>query len=134
MTRPRILQPPHWPRPSGYANGIAAEGITIFLGGQIGWNEHGQFAEGMAAQVAQALRNIVTVLAEAGAEPTDLVRLTWYVADMDAYRNNLAPIGEAYRSVLGRHYPVMSVVEVRRLVEKAALVEIEATAVLPRPG
>ena len=126
----RILQPPHWPRPSGYANGIAAQGETVFVGGQIGRDQHGRFADGLAAQVEQALRNILCVLAEAGGAAADIVRLTWFVTDMDAYREGLGPIGEAYRRVMGRHFPVMSVVEVTRLVERAALVEIEATAVL----
>ncbi|HEX4262295.1 MAG TPA: RidA family protein [Acetobacteraceae bacterium] len=134
MTAHRILQPPHWPRPSGYANGIAARGETVFLGGQIGWDAEKKFAEGMAAQVGQALRNIVTVLAEAGGEPADIVRLTWFVTDLDAYRAATGAIGEAYRRVMGRHFPVMSVVEVRGLVEPGALVEIEATAVLPAAG
>jgi enamine deaminase RidA (YjgF/YER057c/UK114 family) len=129
MSGHRVLQPAAWPRPSGYANGIAARGETIFLGGQIGWDCAGRFAEGMAAQVEQALRNIVAVLAEAGAGPADVVRLVWYVTDMDAYRGSLKPIGAAYRAVMGKHFPVMSVVEVKRLVEREALVEIEATAV-----
>lgn len=134
MTGRRILQPPDWPRPSGYANGIAAQGKMVFVGGQIGWDRHGRFADGMAAQVEQALRNILCVLAEAGGEPADIVRLTWFVTDMDAYRDRLGPIGEAYRRVMGRQFPVMSVVEVTRLVERAALVEIEATAVLAARG
>jgi enamine deaminase RidA (YjgF/YER057c/UK114 family) len=134
MSGHRNLQPPHWPRPSGYANGIAARGETVFVGGQIGWDQHGRFADGIAAQVEQALRNILCVLAEAGGEPADIVRLTWFVTDMDAYRDGLGPIGEAYRRVMGRQFPVMSVVEVTRLVERAALVEIEATAVLAARG
>ena len=129
MSAHRVLHPADWPRPSGYANGIAAQGETIFLGGQIGWDAAGNFAEGLPAQVEQALRNIAAVLAEAGAGPTDIVRLVWYVTDMEAYRGNLKPIGAAYRRVLGRHFPVMSVVEVKGLVERRALVEIEATAV-----
>lgn len=129
MSQHRVLQPADWPRPSGYANGIAAQGETIFLGGQIGWDASGCFADGLPAQVEQALRNIVAVLAEARAEPRDIVRLVWYVTDMESYRGNLKPIGSAYRRVLGRHFPVMSVVEVKGLVERDALVEIEATAV-----
>jgi enamine deaminase RidA (YjgF/YER057c/UK114 family) len=108
---------------------MMAEGATIFLGGQIGWDAEGRFADGIAAQAEQALRNIVAVLAEAGGEPADVVRLTWYVTDMDAYRKNREPIGAAYRRVMGRHFPAMSVVGVSCLVERAALVEIEATAV-----
>lgn len=129
MSPHRVLQPADWPRPSGYANGIAAQGETIFLGGQIGWDASGKFAEGLPAQVEQALRNILAVLGEAGAEAADIVRLVWYVTDMELYRSGLRPIGSAYRRVLGRHFPVMSVVEVKSLVEPAALVEIEATAV-----
>jgi len=129
MSAHGILQPPDWPRPSGYANGILAEGAAIYLGGQIGWNAAGQFATGLPAQVEQALSNILAVLAEAGAGPTDIVRLVWYVTDMPSYRNDLKAIGSAYRRVLGRHFPVMSVVEVKSLVEPEALVEIEATAV-----
>jgi enamine deaminase RidA (YjgF/YER057c/UK114 family) len=129
MSTHRVLQPAEWPRPSGYANGIAAQGETIFLGGQIGWDCTGKFAEGMAAQVGQALRNVVAVLAEADAGPADVVRLVWYVTDMEAYRGNLKAIGAAYRAVMGKHFPVMSVVEVKGLVERTALVEIEATAV-----
>ena len=131
-TGPRVLQPPSWPRPRGYANGIVADGETIFLAGQVGWDAQGHFALGMADQVAQALRNIVVLLTEAGAEPRHLVRLTWFVTDLAAYRANLAPIGAAWREVIGRHYPAMSVIGVSQLVEPDALVEIEATAVLPR--
>jgi len=130
-TGQRVLQPAAWPRPRGYANGIAAAGETIFLAGQIGWDAEGHFAEGMTNQVGQALANIVTLLAEAGAEPQHLVRLTWFVTDLRAYRDNQLTIGSAYRRVIGRHFPVMSVIGVAQLVEPAALVEIEATAVLP---
>ncbi len=126
----RILQPPGWPKPSGYANGIAASGETVFVGGQIGWNARGEFAEGLAGQVGQALQNIAEVLAEAGGGPADIVRLTWFVCDVDDYSANLPAIGRAYRTVMGRHFPVMSVLAVVRLVEPLALVEIEATAVL----
>ncbi len=131
MSAQIILHPPQWPRPSGYANGILAEGAIICLGGQIGWNAEGHFAEGLPAQVEQALSNIVCVLTEATAAPTDIVRLVWYVTDMASYRSNLKPIGDAYRRVLGRHFPAMSVVEVKSLVEPDALIEIEATAVKP---
>ena len=128
----RVLQPPGWPRPRGYANGIVASGETIFLAGQIGWDAEGRFADGMTGQVRQALANIVTLLTEAGASPRHLVRLTWYVTDLQAYRDNLPAIGEAWRGVIGRHFPTMSVIGVSELVEPAALVEIEAIAVLPR--
>ena len=125
----RQLQPPGWPRPKGYSNGIAATGETIFVGGQIGWDETGAFAEGLAAQIERTLANIVAVLAEAGAGPADITRLTWYLVDIDDYMARQAEIGAAYRRVIGRHFPVMAVVQVVRLVERRALVEIEATAV-----
>ena len=128
----RVLQPRSWARPRGYANGIAVAGETIFLAGQVGWDAHGRFPNGLSDQVGQALANIATLLAEAGAAPRHLVRLTWYVTDVAAYRANLAAVGVAYRAVMGRHYPTMSVIGVAQLVEPEALVEIEATAVLPR--
>ena len=130
-TGQRVLQPPAWGRPRGYANGIIAQGEMIFLAGQVGWDAYGQFAGGMAGQVGQALENIVTLLAQAGAEPRHIVRLTWFVTDLRGYREAQAEIGAAYRRVIGKHFPVMSVIGVSELVEAAALVEIEATAVLP---
>jgi enamine deaminase RidA (YjgF/YER057c/UK114 family) len=127
-----ILQPSEWARPKGYANGIAARGRMIFIAGQIGWDSNGQFtSDHLADQVKQALRNIVRVLAEGQADPRHLVRLTWYVVSREAYLREAREIGAAYREVLGRHFPAMSVVEVKGLVEKRALVEIEATAVVP---
>ncbi len=129
----RILQPESWPRPRGYVNGITAAGETIFLAGQIGWDANGHFAQGLAAQTRQALANIVTLLAEAGAGPQHIVRLTWYVTDLQAYRTSLSEIGAAYRAIMGKHFPTMSVIGVAELVEHQALVEIEATAVVPRP-
>jgi len=127
-----VLQPPGWPRPRGYSNGICTRGRQIFVAGQIGWDAALQFpAGGMAAQVAQALRNIVTVLAEADARPEHVVRLTWYLTSREEYLAELPAIGEAYRAVMGKHFPVMSVVEVAALIESAAKVEIEATAVIP---
>ncbi len=127
----RVLQPAGWPRPSGYSNGIIANGPTVFLAGQIGWDAvTGRLAEGMAAQVEQTLRNIVSILAEAGAEPTAIVRLTWFVTDMRRYRDEVKAIGQGYRRVMGKHFPAMSVIGVHCLVEQDALVEIEATAVL----
>jgi enamine deaminase RidA (YjgF/YER057c/UK114 family) len=132
MSIGRTLQPEGWPRPRGYVNGIAAEGETVWIAGQIGWDETGRFAAGLASQVEQALRNIVAVLAAAGAGPEHLVRLTWYLVDIADYEARLADVGEAYRRVLGKHFPTMTVVQVVRLVERQALVEIEATAVLPR--
>jgi enamine deaminase RidA (YjgF/YER057c/UK114 family) len=130
MSGLRILQPPGWPRPRGYANGMVGSGRLVFVAGQIGWDATGRFADGLAAQVEQALRNIVTVLAEAGAGPSDVARLTWYVVDAEDYTRSLRAVGEAYGRVLGRHFPTMSVVQVGRLVEAAALVEIEATALV----
>src|SRR5271163_3474382 len=127
-TGQRVLQPESWARPRGYANGIVAGGDTIFLAGQVGWDAQGHFADGMAGQVDQALTNIVTLLAEAGAEPQHLVRLTWYVTDLRAYREDQVAIGTAYRRIIGKHFPTMSVIGVLQLVEPAALVEIEATA------
>lgn len=127
----RILQPAPWPRPSGYSNGIIAEGTVVVLAGQIGWDAvTGQLADGMAAQVERALRNIVTLLAEAHAGPENIVRLTWFVTDMEQYRRDVKAIGQGYRRVMGKHFPVMSVIGVSSLVERDALVEIEATAVM----
>jgi enamine deaminase RidA (YjgF/YER057c/UK114 family) len=128
----KALQPPGWPRPRGYANGVMAEGRLVFTAGMIGWDETGAFADGLAGQVGQALRNIVAVLAEAGAEPSDVARLTWYVTSRAEYLARQREIGAAYREVMGGHYPAMAVVEVSALVEERALVEIEATAVLPQ--
>ena len=127
----RVLQPAGWPRPKGYANGIQAEGRQIFVAGQIGWDEQQQFSEGLAAQVRQTLKNIVAVLNEAAAKPEHIVRLTWYVTSRDEYYAELPQIGQAYREVLGRHFPVMAVVQVVSLMEPKAKVEIEATAVIP---
>jgi enamine deaminase RidA (YjgF/YER057c/UK114 family) len=126
----RRLQPPGWPEPRGYANGIEASGRLVFVGGQVGWNERGEFAAGLPAQVGQALRNIVAVLAEADAGPERIARLTWYVTSRDEYLAGLKEIGAAYREVMGRHFPAMAVVEVTALVEAEAKVEIEATAVI----
>jgi enamine deaminase RidA (YjgF/YER057c/UK114 family) len=129
------LQPEGWKQPSGYANGMVAEGKMVFLAGQVGWNENEVFeAVGFAAQVEQALRNIVTVLAEAGARPEHLVRLTWFVTDKSEYLDEIREVGAAYRRVIGRHFPAMSLVEVSGLIEEGARVEIEATAVLPGPS
>jgi enamine deaminase RidA (YjgF/YER057c/UK114 family) len=126
----RFLQPPGWPAPRGYANGIEASGRLVFVGGQIGWDASGTFASGLAAQVRQTLSNIVAVLAEAGAGPEHVVRLTWYVVDRSDYLACQKEIGAAYRAVMGKHFPAMAVVQVAALVEADALVEIEATAVI----
>jgi enamine deaminase RidA (YjgF/YER057c/UK114 family) len=128
----KTLQPAEWARPKGYANGMAARGQMIFISGQIGWDADGQFSsDDLTGQVAQALRNIVRILTEARAEPRHLVRLTWYVLSRDAYVREARDIGAAYRAIVGKHFPAMSVVEVSGLVEQRALVEIEATAVIP---
>jgi enamine deaminase RidA (YjgF/YER057c/UK114 family) len=127
----RFLQPPGWPRPRGYANGVEAEGRLVFVGGMIGWDAAGEFAgDDLPSQVGQALRNIVAVLEEAGGGPENVARLTWYVTDRDEYLAAQAEIGAAYREVMGRHFPAMAVVAVTALVEARAKVEIEATAVL----
>jgi enamine deaminase RidA (YjgF/YER057c/UK114 family) len=126
-----VLQPPQWPRARGYANGVKARGSVIVTAGHVGWNEKGEFADGLVAQVAQTLANIASVLEAGGAGPEHLVRLTWYVTDVADYRARQAEIGKVYREVIGRHFPAMAVVEVSALVEPEALVEIEAMAVLP---
>ena len=127
----KVLQPEQWPRPKGYACGIAASGTSLFVSGQIGWDERGRFtADDIAGQVRQALLNIVAILAEAGARAEHIVRLTWYVTDKREYLDAQREIGEAYREVMGRHFPAMSVVEVSGLLEDGAKVEIEATAVI----
>ncbi len=128
----KILQPAGWARPKGYANGIAASGTQVFIAGQIGWDADQKLTEQtLAGQVGIALRNIVRVLEEAGGRPEHLVRLTWFVTSRREYLHEVTAIGAAYRAVLGRHFPVMSVVEVAGLIESQAKVEIEATAVLP---
>jgi len=126
----RILQPPGWPRPKGYANGIAASGRMVFASGMVGWDAHGVFADGFAAQAEQALRNALAVLAEGGAGPRDIVRMTWYVVDRDEYVGAGKALGQAYRTVMGDHYPAMTAVAVTALMEPAARVEIEVTAVV----
>ena len=129
---PRILQPSGWPAPKGYANGMAAEGRLVVTGGIIGWDVHGHLADDFVTQVRQTLRNISAILGEGGARPEHLVRMTWYVIDMEEYLASLKPLGEVYREIFGARYPAMALVQVVRLVEKAAKVEIEATAVVPR--
>jgi enamine deaminase RidA (YjgF/YER057c/UK114 family) len=127
-----VLQPQGWARPRGYSNGMVARGRQIYLAGQVGWDANGRFASPrLADQVRQALLNIVAILAEAGAAPQHVVRLTWYVTHREEYYEQLSEIGAAYREVMGRHFPTMSVVQVVALMEKEARVEIEATAVLP---
>ena len=126
------LQPEGWPRPKGYSNGIAAQGRQVFIAGQVGWDSEGRFASPkLAGQVKKALENIIAVLAAAQGGPEHIVRLTWYVTSRDEYHAELPEIGAAYRAVMGKHFPVMSVVQVVALMEKDAKVEIEATAVVP---
>ena len=126
----RALEPPGWPRARGYAHGIEASGRLVFTAGQIGWDPSGSFAPDFAGQVRQALENVVVVLAEAGARPEHVVRLTWYVTSREEYLGAQKEIGAAYRDVMGRHFPAMAVVIVAGLVEAQAKVEIEATAVV----
>src|SRR5262245_47573406 len=128
----KVLQPPTWARPKGYANGIAAKGSMIFLSGMVGWNAQGEFlAMDFAGQVRQALQNIIDVLNEAKARPEHIVRMNWYVVDSNEYLGASQEIGVIYRELMGRHYPAMTLVEVSGLLEAQARVEIEVTAVLP---
>lgn len=133
MTSPHhFLHPKSWKPAKGYANGVAARGRMVFVGGMVGWNGDQQFeSDDLVAQTEQVLRNIVAVLAEAGAGPEHLVRLTWYVTSRTEYLAALPELGKAYRAVLGRHFPAMALVQVVALVEDRAKVEIEATAVIP---
>ena len=127
-----FLQPPGWAAPKGYSNGVSTRGRQVYLAGQIGWNESQQLVSTrFSVQLRQALQNIMVLLAQAGARPEHLVRLTWFVTNLDEYRAEQQEIGAAYRNVIGRHYPPMSVVQVVSLVEQGAKVEIEATAVVP---
>ena len=127
----RVLQPADWAKPKGYANGIEATGRQIFVGGQIGWDAEQRFvADDFVGQARQALANIVAVLAEADAGPEHIVRLTWYVVDMDEYNACQRDLGRAYRDVIGQHYPAMALIQVVRLAEPKARVEVEATAVI----
>src|ERR1700676_2866208 len=129
---PQILQPSGWPMPKGYANGMAADGRLVVTGGVIGWDTEGHLAPDFISQVRQTLSNIAAILSEGGAGPEHLVRLTWYVVDIEEYLVSLKTLGQIYREIFGAHYPAMALVQVVRLVEKAAKVEIEATAVVPR--
>ena len=129
----RVLQPPTWPRPKGYANGVAARGLQVFVSGQVGWNDQGAFdALDFVGQTRQALRNVVAVLAEAGARPEHVVRMTWYVVDKQEYLAAGRELGGVYREFFGRHYPAMTAVAVAGLIEDRARVELEVTAVLPQ--
>jgi enamine deaminase RidA (YjgF/YER057c/UK114 family) len=132
MTTHTILQPAGWVKPKGYANGVAAQGRFVFVGGQIGWNGQSEFeTDDFVGQVRQALQNVVDVLAEAGAKPEHVTSLTWYLTDKKEYLGNLAGVGKAYREIMGRNFPAMAVVEVTALVEDRAKVEIQAMAVVP---
>ena len=127
-----FLHPPGWTAPKGYSNGVSTRGRQIYLAGQIGWNESQQLVSTrFSVQLRQALQNIVVLLAQGGGRPEHLVRLTWFVTNLDEYRAEQKELGAAYRDVIGRHYPPMSVVQVVALVEPGAKVEIEATAVVP---
>ncbi|MGM9425916.1 RidA family protein [Hydrogenophaga sp. MI9] len=128
----QFLQPPGWATPKGYANGVAAKGTLVFVGGQIGWNGEQQFeSDDFIAQTKQALQNVHAVLACAGAGPEHMVRMTWYITDRDEYNTRLRELGTVYREVMGKCFPAMTCVEVSRLVESRAKVEIEVTAVVP---
>ena len=129
---PQVLQPSGWPMPKGYANGMAADGRLVVTGGVIGWDTQNRLAPEFIGQVRQTLSNIAAILAEGGAKPEHLVRLTWYVVDIEEYLASLKDLGRIYREIFGTHYPAMALVQVVRLVEEAARVEIEATAVVPR--
>lgn len=127
-----LLHPNNWRAPKGYANGVAAAGTTLYTGGLIGWDEQQEFqTDDFVEQVAQTLSNVVAVLEAGGARPEYLVRMTWYITDKSAYLENLKGIGQAYRRIIGKHYPAMAMVQVVALMEDRAHVEIEATAVLP---
>lgn len=126
------LQPPTWAPPKGYSNGLLCEGKLLFVAGQIGWDAQQQLvSRDFADQTAQALRNIVAILKEGGAQPQHIVRMTWYVTDKQAYLAAQTAIGVAYREIIGRHFPAMTLVQIVDLLETGALVEIEATAVIP---
>lgn len=126
-----ILLPHGWKRPKGYSNGISAKGRLIFVSGQVGWNEEEVFvAKSMPDQVRQTLENTLAVLAEGGAGPKDIVRMTWYVTSKQAYLDSLPEIGQAYKELIGKNFPAMALIEVKGLLEDEALVEIETTAVV----
>ena len=132
----RTLLPPGWPRPKGYANGVLAEGHTVWTGGVVGWDVEERFPDAdLAGQFRRVLENTCAILAEAGAGPEHVVRMTWYITDRDEYLAQLPAIGAAYREVMGRNYPAMAVVQVTALMEAEAKIEIETTAVIPsEPG
>jgi enamine deaminase RidA (YjgF/YER057c/UK114 family) len=129
----QILQPPGWPRAKGYSNGIAVEGKMVFVAGEIGWNPVTEKIEvdSFAGQLKQALENTVAILAEAGAKPEHIVRMTWFITDKKEYLASLREVGAAYRDVIGKHYPVMAAIEIKGLMEPGAKIEIETTAIIP---
>ena len=128
----KCLHPAHWPRPKGYSNGVVANGRTIFISGMIGWDAQGKMvSRDFVGQVRQILRNIVEVLSEANAKPENVVRMNWYVLDKKEYVDSYRQLGIVYREIFGGHYPAMTAVEVSSLIEDAARVEIEVTAVIP---
>ena len=128
----QILQPPDWPRPKGYSNGIAAQGKMVFVAGQIGWDRNEYIlSDNLAEQVRQTLLNTVAVLAEAGARPEHVTRMTWYILDKQEYQSSLKDIGRVYRDIMGSNYPAMAMLQVSALIEEQAKVEIETTAVIP---
>jgi enamine deaminase RidA (YjgF/YER057c/UK114 family) len=127
----KVLHPQGWPRPKGYANGIAARGEMVFLAGVVGWDAEERFPSGLVAQFRQALENIVAILAEGGAKPEHVVRMTWYITSRDDYLAHGREIGAVYREIMGKHFPVMAVVQVVALMDAAAEIEIEVTAVIP---
>jgi enamine deaminase RidA (YjgF/YER057c/UK114 family) len=133
LSLPGVLQPDGWPRPSGYSNGVLAQGRQVFIAGQVGWDPRsGKFASArLADQAAQALRNVLAVLAQAQGGPEHIARMTWYLTSRSEYIAQLEEIGTAYRQVMGKHFPAMTAIEVTALMEAQAKVEIEATAVIP---
>ena len=127
-----ILQPPNWPQPKGYSNGIVARGNMVFLAGMVGWNEKEEFEnKDFTGQARQALKNIVAVLHEAGAKPKHIVRMTWYLVDLDEYTASMKELGQIYQQEIGKVFPAMTGIKVGGLVEKEAKLEIEVTAVIP---
>ncbi|MDE0253537.1 MAG: RidA family protein [Rhodospirillaceae bacterium] len=129
----QILQPPGWPRAKGYSNGVAAKGTLVFVAGEIGWDPVTErvVSDDFTAQFRQALENTVAILKEANARPDHIVRMTWFITDKKAYLDDARAVGQAWRDVIGRHYPAMAVIEVKGLMEPGAMVEIETTAVIP---
>jgi enamine deaminase RidA (YjgF/YER057c/UK114 family) len=127
-----FLQPPGWARPKGYSNGVVCKGRMVFVAGQVGWDEQEKFrTDDLVGQVRQSLTNIVGILAQAGARPADIVRMNWYLADQKEYNARLAEIGEVYRTIIGKHFPAMTALQVAGFVEDGAKIEIEVTAMLP---